>query len=423
MSTPEDVAAQLSQVLSDGGVDKKTEDSKSQLDILLATGSELDRKIVDMGQNPRLLDCVKDDSGNVLINKYEKLTKPIWQKYRGKPQCRPLHFICDTPLFVIDDVNATFLIGDDFQFLGMVYHMGKNDAVADEFFTEALKANTADANINAAVFRYRRGERGPRDNFYLAKKHFTKALAILHEMPLTVDEKRERRRLCELSIDEIDYRFAPLLDKFFRFIIRMLTLRFETEVWFVGAAAPKEPRERKYLDIRGSIDKREFDLKKLAYKKFVNDLQEKIPVGQSHIEAELQEIVHQFGEVPPTAEVLDQAVFRLGDFYAEHISLIERSGQAEAVERGVQSAIPPLQRACYELAATADIEKLAEKHKLTSIGELVDMATRANIDGPMLAWMLRDKADQSAILERLAANPSVPEDVKKAIRQHLSFLG
>lgn len=235
MTESEQVAKDLEQVLSA----PPNNPSKDDLGVVLATGLYLDKKILEGNQSPRLLESVKDAAGNLYIRKYEKLIKAIWQKYRAKPECHPLHFVCESPLFVIENVNISFLLPEDFQFLGSLYAQWGNDMVADQFFMEAIKANTADAFINAGVFRYRRGERGVVDNFYVAKKHFNKALSILHQMPLTVDEKYQRRKLCNEAIDEIEYRFAPLIDKFFRFIIRLLTLKFETNVPYIGAASDR----------------------------------------------------------------------------------------------------------------------------------------------------------------------------------------
>lgn len=418
MTTPEEVASDMNQLFS--APTQKKEDAVQP--VALAPKIYLDKKILEEGQSPRLMEPVKDETGNLMIPKYAKLTKPIWQKYRVKPQCRPLHFICEPPLFVIEDLNVTYLIPEDFQFLGALYNQWGNDSMADQFFNEALKSSTADAYINAGVFRYRRGERGVVDNFYVAKKHFNKALGILHQMPLTVDEKHVRRKLGLAAIDEIEYRFAPLFDKIFRFIIRLLTFQFEVDVHYIGAAAPKERPEEKLREMTDGILKREFEFKKEAAKKFINDLHEKIPVAQSHLEAELQEIHSEYGGFQ-SPEMLDVAVTRLGEFYSENLHLLEPQ-LYDSAQKETEEASPvdrSIEAMCFELASFDEIEKISAKYKLVSIGELVDMAGRPTLDKVVMAWLLRDKMDQVPIMERLAGNPSAPEDIKQVIRQRHSL--
>lgn len=415
MATPDEMASDLNQVLSAQPAKKQEE----KMSILLASKLYLDRVILQDNQTPRLMESIKDETGALLIRKYEKLSKPIWQKYRSKSQCRPLHFISETPLFVINDVNTTFLIPEDFQFLGALFSQWGNDSVADQFFTEALKAGSADAYINTGVYRYRRGERGVIDNFYVAKKHFNKALNILHEMPLTVDEKRARRKLCTEALEEIDYRFASIFDKFIRWIIRMLTFHFETIIPFTGPAAPKEHPAEKLKQMTESILKREFDLKKSAAQKFLTDLHEKIPVAQSHLESELSEIEREYGGFP-SPDTMDVAVARIGEFYSQNLHLLERG--AEGFEAGVGDSAGSatersLEEMCFDLADVAEVEKAAEKYKLAAVGELLDIVANPDADKATLAWIIRDRTDQREVLERMAKNPALPDEVKRAIRQ------
>lgn len=419
MTSPDQMAEDLNQLLSEPS-DKKQSDHG----VVLAPQLYLDKKIVEEGQAPRLMEVIRDEGGLLLIRKYEKLTKPIWQKYRSKTQCKPLHFVSESPLFIVEDINATYLLPDDFQFLGAHFNQIGNDAIADQFFNEALKSATADAYINAGVFRYNRGDQGVIDNFYVAKKHFNKALAVLHnQLSLTIDERRDRRKLLVEALDEIDYRFAPWFDKFFRFIIRLLTFHFETVVPYVGPASPKVAADVKLKEMTDGILRREFEIKKEAAMKFVSDLHEKIPVGQSHLESELQEIETEYGGFP-SPEMLEIGVIRIGEFYAQNLHLLERgiSGDAAgAGEKAGSSAVRTAEEICFDLAGFEDIEKVASKYKLTSINEIMDMAGRANIDKVVMAWMIRDKMGEPVVMEKLASNPSVPEDIKALIRQTHSF--
>lgn len=420
MTTPEEVAAELNQLLSAEA--PKKEDGPS---IVLAPKLYLDRKILEENQTPRLMETVKDESGGILIRKYEKLTKAVWQKFRSKPECRPLHFVCEIPIFVIDDVNCSFLLPEDFQFLGALFNQWGNDSVADQFFTEALKTGGADANINAGVFRYRRGERGVMDNFYIAKKHFNKALGILHEAPLTVDEKHLRRKLCAAAIDEIDYRFASFLDKFIRFIIRLLTLRFETVVPYVGAAAPAVSPDARLRQLMDSILKKEFDLKKASAEKFLRELHEKIPAAQSHLESELAEIEAEYGGFP-TPDLLEIGVSRIGEFYFNHLPILERRTIAVAEpSAAVPSAaeVVDIGDYIYSLAGADEIGNVAARLKLASVGELVDRLSKPVIDKPVLAWLLRDKFDQPEVMECLSNHPSLPDDIKRLIRRQHGLPG
>lgn len=422
MSTPEQVAADLNQLLT--AAPAKPEEASS---ILLAGKAYLDQKILEEGQAPRLMETVKDDAGNVLIRKYEKLTKPFWQKYRSKPECRPLHFIHEAPLFVIDDVNCSFLLPEDFQFLGARFAQWGNDSVADQFFTEALKCGSADACINAGVFRFNRGERGVVDNFYVAKKHFNKALGVLHMMPLTVDEKHVRRKLCLEAIDEIDYRFASIFDKFIRFIIRLITFHFETIVNYIGPAAPKESADAKLKELTDGILKKEFEMKKAAAKKFLADLHPRIPGGHSHLESELAEIETEYGGFV-TFEMLEIGVTRIGEFYSQNsdvLGLPSPSTGSSSGPIGQDEAGSPVEKSfddiCYELASFDEVEQVAMKFKLASMGEVMDLASRPVIDTATLAWLLRDRSNQKEIMERLASHSSVPAEIQQMIRRRYSF--
>ncbi len=418
MSTPEQVAADLNQLLS--AAPAKPEEATS---ILLASRGYLDQKILEDGQVPRLMETIKDESGNVLIRKYEKLTRPLWQKYRSKPECRPLHFIHEAMLFVMDDVNCTFLLPEDFQFFGARFSQWGNDSAADQFFNEAIKSGSADAFINAGVFRYNRGERGVVDNFYVAKKHFNKALGILHTMPLTVDEKHVRRKLCLEAIDEIDYRFASLFDKFIRFIIRMLTFHFDTTVTYVGPAAPKESADVKLKELTDGILKKEFDMKKSSAKQFLAELHEKIPVGQSHLEAELVEIETEYGGFL-TFEMLEIGVTRIGEFYSQNLDLLDRrSAGVASVSYGQDASVidKSFEDVGYELASFDEVEQVSAKFKLASMGEVMDMASKPVIDPPTLAWLLRDQSNQKEIMEKLASHSSVSAEIQQMIRRRYSF--
>ncbi len=386
----------------------------------LATRSDLDKKINIESQTPRLMETVKDVMGNVLIHKYEKLTKPVWQKYRTKPDCKPLHFVCDIPLYVIDNINTTFLIPDDFQFLGALYAGWGNDTFAEQFFTEAMKSGTADAYINAGVYRFQRGERGVVDNFSLAKRHFNKALDILHLMPLTIEEKYKRRKICEDGVDEIEYRFASFFDKIIRFIIRLITFRFEAQVSYVGAAAPKISVDAKIQELTTGIMGAELSIKRKAIHQLLAAIRDKIPVGQAHLEDGIQEIESSFGELK-TPEAVEAVVAQLAEFYSHNIAILERRESPQPEVSGpVSEDVPPRDMACYHVAPAEEIEKVAARHRLTSIGELLDMAGRPRIEPGMVAWMIRDKFDQTQIMERLLLNQAIPEPARNLIRHYLT---
>lgn len=389
---------------------------------LLATRSYLDKKINVETKTPRLVETVKDEAGNILIHKYDKLTRPIWQKYRTKPDFRPLHFICEIPIFVIDGINTSFLLPEDFQFLGALYSGWNNDAVAEQFMNEALKAGTADAHINAGVFRYHRGARGVMDNFHLAKKHFNKALNILHQMPLTVDEKHQRRKLCEGALAEIDYRAASFLVKLIRFIFRLITFQFEAEISYIGAAAPKELRDFKIQQMTEGILKREFDLKKNAFKKFIAELHSLIPPAQSYLADELQEIETDYGGFQ-TAEQMETSVTRLGEFVSQNQQLLGQgaptSSEPAPGETPAEEAEASPELLAYEMASNDDIEKFAARCKLISPTDLVTMAADKSIEPGMIAWLILEKRDLVPVMEKLSTNPSVPDHVKKTVRRFL----
>ena len=133
---------------------------------------------------------------------------------------------------------------------------------------------------------------------------------------------------------------------------------------------------------------------------------------------EVQEIETQFGALA-TDEGVDAAVTRIGEFYEENLHLLERRapGQEGLSEGGGRT----IEEICFDLATYDDIELIASKYKLTSIGELIDMAGRQNIDPPILAWMIRDKMDQAPLMERLNANSAVSEDIKRLICQRHPF--
>lgn len=419
MTSPEDLARDMEKLVAPPNEDrKKTEQNY----ILLATSAYLDLKIETEGQTPRLMEAAKDDAGNLLIVKYEKLTKPIWKKYRSKPECRPIHFISEIPMWVVEDLNATFLLPGDFEFLGAVYAQMGRSGTADLYFNEAMKSGKADALINAGVFRYNLGERGVIDNFKLAKRLFNKAIGILHLMPdLSVDDKYRRRKLCLEAVDEIDYRFASLFDKFFKFIIRLLTLHFETRVYYVGAADMKTPPAKKFEEMKEGILKKEFNLKVEATKKFLSNLQEKLPVAQAHLEEELQEIIADYGALN-SPETLDRAVQRIGEFYAQNLDLLERNAGVAAPAAAATDVPDNIDDLCFELASGEDIDRAAAKYKLTSVGELTDLAGNPNIPKPVIAWLCRDKLAEVDVVKKLYKNPTVPDPLKKFLRHRHAIL-
>lgn len=386
---------------------------------VLATQSYLDKQINLEGHVPRLMETVKDSAGNLLIRKYEKLTQAVWQKYRSKPDCKQLHFVCEVPLLVIEEVNATFLLPEEYQFFGALYSLWKNDSVAEQFFNEALKTGTADAYINTAVFWYHRGVQGVMDNYNMAKRYFNKALDILPTMPLSIDEKLKRRKLCEAAIDEIDYRAASFFDKIIRFMIRLLTLHFHTDVPYIGAA--KELSGERVQELTESILKQEFEFKKTAVKKFLAGLYGKIPASQNYLEEELREIESDYKGFE-TPETLEPAAVRLGEFITanSHLIALQYQGPAEpAAAAAPEDADVPLDVFCYELADGGEIEKVAARYKLISLGELLDMTSKQKLDYPVIAWLIRDKFDQTAVMQKLLINSSVPDEVKKVLRRRL----
>ncbi len=384
---------------------------------VLATQAYLDKQINLEGHVPRLMETVKDDQGNVLIHKYEKLTPAIWQKYRTKPECKPLHFVCEIPLLVIEEVNATFLLPEEYQFLGALYSLWKNDPVAEQFFSEAIKTGTADAHINTAVFWYHRGEQGVMDNYNMAKRHFNKALTCLPAMTLSIDEKLKRRKLCEAAMDEIDYQFAGFFDKIIRFLIRLLTLHFHTEVPYIGAA--KVLSSARLQELTDSILKQEFEFKKTAARKFLADLYGKIPDSQKYLGEELQEIENDYKGFE-TPETLEPAITRMGEFIAQnsHLTALQYQGPAEPAPAQDDTDTPP-EVFCYELADGAEIEKISARYKLISMGELLDMTSKQKLEYPVIAWLIRDKFDQTAVMQKLLTNSSVPEEVKKILKRRL----
>ncbi len=420
MSTPEQIASDLKQLLSDPA-EPAEQSPDASLMVVLAPRYYLDRRILQENQTPRILETLKDDRGVVLLRRYDKLTRPIWHKYRGRPDCRPLLFVCESPLFVINDINATFLIPDDFQFLGALYASMGDDMVADQFLTEALKTGSADALINAAVYRYHRGERGVVDNFYVAKKNFNKALSILHQMPLTIEDKTMRRKMCVDAIDEIDYRFASIFDKIIRFFIRLLTFHFETQVKFVGPGEPKEGRHEKMKQLTESICKREFDLEKAAACKFVSELHEKIPVAHAQFDSDLQEIETEI-TAASTPDILAVAMGRLSDFYFQNESMIERDQAPVPVIPDEAEFLNPLD-VCSQLAPDEAIGEMAKKYKLTSLSELIDLSMKPVLNPAFLAYLVRDRLDDRPIMEQVYANPAAPDVVKRLIQNRYALPG
>lgn len=387
---------------------------------ILASKALLDKKINVEGETPRLVETVKDAGGNVLIHKNEILTKAIWQKFRTKPECKALHFICEIPMSIIDDINVSFLLPEDSQFLGALYTSWNKEPVAEQFFNEAIKSGTADAHINFGVFRYMRGEVGVMDNFMLAQRHFHKAMDILPAMPLAPDEKYKRQRICESAIDRIDYRFSSVFSKIIRTLIRILTFQFRTEVVFVGAASPKELTNLKIHILTEAILKQEFELKKAAIQKFMSHTRNLLLPDYANLDDELVEIEKDYGNFAKP-ESLDFAVARLCEFYDQHEYLFESQAarSSEAPTAAQVDDTPPPNVLCYELAPAEDIERLATRHRLTSVSELIEMAMRVSDDMPLIAWLIRDKVEQTAVMEKLLMNKSVSEPVKKSVRMKL----
>lgn len=389
--------------------------------ISLVSKADLDKKIKEEGKAVRLMESAVDSSGVLLIQKYEKLTKLFWQKYRVHPDCRPLLFIAELPLVIIEGINTAFLLPDDIQFLGSYYHLHGNDIVAEHFFNEGIRSETVDAYINFGVFRYRRGDLGVVDNYSLAKRHFNKALGMLARAEMPEDEKNKRRKICVDAVDEIDYRTASFFEKFIRFLIRLLTFHFETAVPFIGGAAPADNPEEKFRQLTESVMAVEFNLKKAAFLRCIEEMHQKIPLTAADLADELHEIETEYGKME-TPSVLEIGVSRLGEFYSQNQRILEvreDESRGPGEDAAAPAKEPTLDELIYELANYDEIKKVSEKFKLISVSELIDMASKSNIDKTVIAWLVRDKFDQVAVMEKLVRNVAVPEEMRRMIRHRL----
>ncbi len=382
----------------------------------LADRKDMDRRIIDGGKIPRIGETVKDAQGNLLIRKYDKLTKPIWQKYRAMPDARPLIFVCDLPMFVVDGVNTTFLAPDDIQRFGALYSQWRKDTLAEQFFNEANKSGSVEALVNAGVFWYHRGE-GVMDNFTLAKRHFLKARDMMLSAPVPPDQIRLLQKVCRDAIDEIEYREAPLLGKIIRFIIRLLTLNFETIIPYVGPCVPSEMTEDRIKMITDAILKKEFELKRLAFTKYILYLNARLSPADAHLQDELHEIDSEYGQ-SRTPDMLDVGVQRLGEFVAAHPDLMEADESKPKVEAtGKDAPELTVDDVCAQMATPEEIERSARRFRLISVGEIEDLAGRAPVSPGVMCWLIRDKLDATSVMERLLGNTSVPEMVKELIRR------
>lgn len=386
--------------------------------IKLVPRDHLNVKILEVGDFPRVMTDIKDNDGNVLVRKYDQLNKQVWQRLRGRSDAPEIYLICEKPIRVVENFNLEFFNYEDYQYLGAYLAEKGKLKSANTLFTDALKSETADAYINKGIFHYRSGATGVFDNYRLAKKHFEKGLERLYKMKFLPVDERRRRKICEEAVYEIDFKTSGGFFKFFKSIIRILTLHFEKDIFYVGVADRKNMQHTETLRLMvDTIAKYELQMMRESTENFIYALKLEIPGGSEDLILTLDGLANQVRAARAEAEIA-QYLSTLGDIHARATRATERKQKVEE-EAKREASVSLLDRLSVD--ENAQIKRLDAVYSLKSPRELADLAERKDIDRMITLWLYRERSHIKMIMEVLYQNPAVSGDLKAEIEKRFGF--
>lgn len=352
--------------------------------ITLATKQDLDLKILEVGDMPRSMAPISDESGAILVQKYDLLSKPIWQRLRSRTDVPELFFVCERPIRVVEQFNLEFFNYEDYQYLGAwLAEKGRNKS-AGILFNEALKSEWADAYINKGVYHYRSGSTGVFDNFRLAKKHFEKGIGIVHKMKLGPADENRRRKLCRNAVDEIEFKTSRGLSKFFKTIVRLLSFHFEKDIFYVGPADKKSLENAETLKlIEDAMAKYELQMMKESMESFIYQMKLNIPQGSEDAAMTLDGMLNQIRELKGEKEMVELSRVLSGIFVSLRRADDRLQKAKEQTQREAQISL--VDRMTTE--ENAQVKRLESVYSLKSPRELADMAERKDIDPLFVLWL------------------------------------
>lgn len=387
--------------------------------IKLVSRSALNTKIMELGDFPRVMIDVKDREENVLVRKYDQLNKQVWQRLRARGDAPEIYFVCEKPLRVVEGFNLEFFNYEDYQFIGAYLAEKGKQKSAGWILSEALKSETADAFINKGVYHYRASATGGVfDHYRLAKKHFEKGEGLLRRMNFLPADERVRRKICAEAVDEIDYKSSSGLARIFKALLRLLSMRFEREVFYVGAANLKSRENSETLRlIVSTIERYELQMLKESAENFIYSLKLEVPEGSEDLSLSLDGIANQIRAAQREPEIVEYAR-TLGEIHARTTQATTRRDKVvEAAKREAETSL--LDRLTTD--EKAQIARLDAVNSLRSPRELADMAARKDIDRTCILWLYKERPHIKMIVEALFQNPAVPEDLKKEIERRFGF--
>lgn len=386
--------------------------------IKLVPRSQLDLKILEVGDSVRVMTGVKDKLGNDLVHKYTLLDRQIWQRLKLRADAPHIYFICEKPIPVVEGFNLEFFNYEDYQFLGAHLAESGRQKSARWLFNEALKCETADAFINKGVFHFRSESSGIFDSARLAQKHFERGLGLVHKMHLPPAEEKTRRRICQEALYEIEYRTVSGFIRFFKSILRILTLHTPYDIFYVGAADRKALKSGETLQLMtGDIQKYELQMMKEAAESFIYSLKVDLPAGLGDADLTLDGLAAQFGRASTEEQIVD-CTDALGSLYAR---VMEGRKDREKARDAVRKAEAVSILDGLSVEEKAELKRMDTLYSLKSPRELADMAEQKDIKRQLWLWLYKERAHVKVILETLYQNKAVPEELKKEIERRFGL--
>jgi len=397
-----------------------TEDRWEENFVKLASRKQLDSKVLELGDTPRLMADVRDPDGNTLVRKYDQLTKPVWQRLRSREDTPHVYFICEKPIRVVESINLEFFNYDDYQILGAFLAEKGKQKSAGYLFTEALKCETADAFINKGVYHYRAGDTGVFDNYRLSKKHLDKGLVMLRRMRLLPPDESFRRKTCQKALDEIDFKTSAGPIRWIKAFVRLVTFHFEPDIFYVGAADRKILKNGDILrSMFDTIAKYELQMLKDAVETFVYSVKIEIPSDFEDAVGTLDAAVARTKEARTEGEVVELAG-PIGEIYARSQQVAARRDQVRTeAKRAAELSI--VDRLTGE--ELAQIKRLDMSYSLKSPRELTDLAERKDLDRTTMLWLYKERSHIKMIMEALYHNAATSDDLKQEMAVRLGLGG
>lgn len=386
--------------------------------VKLVPRTYLDTKILELKDTVHAMTDIKDSAGTILVAKYAVLNKEVWMRLRSRNDAPEIYFVCEKPLRVVEQFNLEFFNYEDYQYLGAYFAEKGKQRSAGMLFKEAIRSETADAYINKGIYHYRSGSTGVFNNFRLAKKDLEKGLGLLRRMNFPPAEEKSRRKACQDAMEEIDFQAAGALVKLMKSIFRASTLRFERDIFYVGAADRKNMRSTETLNLMvDAIATYELQMLRESTENFIYSLKLDVPPDGDRLALALDGLANQVRAARTEGEIVEQAG-QIGQIRTQVTGMISEKKQARE-EAKREAGVSILDRLSTE--ENAQIKRMESIYALKSPRELADMAERRDSQRPLILWLYKERSHIKMIMEVLYQNPAVPEDLKKEMERRFGF--